>query len=797
MKIRLFKNSNVRYAGDIVCMNGLVPERRATKLGIFFLISLLIISLLPVSGAFAYRMVYKSHVETEPTKIEFIGGEKGEQFGAAIASGDINGDGVDDLVVGSPFHSSGGNTWNGMVSVYFGDNGVHNRLFDAGIDFPDVAIYGRYSGDQIGNALAVGDFNDDNYDDILIGAYNAMSDDKRLGKAFLIYGRSDYKIPAIKLGEQTADKEFLGKNDGDYFGFSVEMADINNDNIDDILIGAPFAMSMEAQKTGAVYGYNGSTRHVDSVDGHGKYFGGRDADVVFYGSERGERFGSAIAVGDVLDSSYDDIVVSAYYASGLVKSEQVDTLEVGRETEPDSTETGVEQTAPLGVEKTTTKAGSYKNIPQAGKVYIFKGLKKFQKSVTSPSVILTGEEPYGWFGFDLSIDRFGDDKKDDLAVSSFPYLNNEKIGKVYIISGRTKFLGGREFSVNKDSADYYFEGIKSENAFGASLEFMDIDHDRKKDLVVGAPGVNLTKNKSTEEGEIYVFYNRMIDENEKSFYLKKDQMNSVIYGENADDWFGSEVASIDYNGDGFKDIVVSSRYADRYDDFGKIAEANVGKVYILLGSKTPFGDELLVREESDEYVTRGEFVKTIIEDFKLAENRKDFIDSCYTYREFCFFAFTAQTTYSKLSLEPNIVLYPDVPYGSEYYEPITVATMLGLVNGFSNEANTPFKPASYITRIQALKVVLASNQLVEPLFRFELIEKLGGLAGVEAQKSYFVDVDPRVSSMWWYPLFTNYAYEKGLVDDGKYFRPDEYITKGELDEIVGKTLGLVGKSEGV
>lgn len=722
---------------------------RLSKIGVKTLISLLVISLLPVSGAFAYRMVYKSHVATEPSKIEFIGGTRGEQFGAAIASGDINGDGVDDLVVGSPFHSSGGNTWDGMVSVYFGDTDVHKRLFDAEVDYPDVAIYGRYSGDQIGSSLAVGDFNDDDYDDVLIGAYNAMSDDKRPGKAFLIFGRPNYEAPAIKLSEKTADKEFIGKADGDGFGFAVNMADINSDNIDDILIGAPFSMSTDALKTGAVYGYKGSTKNVDSVDSGVKYFNGQDADVIFYGKESGERFGAAIEVADVLDNSYDDVIISAYFASG-------------------------------------------EGGPQVGKVYVFRGAKTYQKSVNFATVVLEGEEPYSWLGFDIGAGRFGEDKKDDIAISSFPYLSDKKIGKVYIVAGRTKFLGGSTFAVNKDTADYYFEGTDSENAFGAGLEFTDIDHDRKKDLVIGAPGVNLTKNKSVEEGEIYVFYNRMLEDGVSSFDLKKDEINSVVYGENPDDWFGSELASMDYNDDGFMDIIVSSRYADRYDSSsGVVSESNVGKVYILLGSGTPFGEVSEVNEERDEYVTRGEFIKTVVEAFGLMENRKDYIDSCYTYREFCFFAFTAQTTYSKLSLEPTILLYPDVPYGSEYYEPITVATMLGLVGGFPNEVNTPFKPGESITRIQALKVILASNQLVEPLMRAELIKKLGGASKLKQQKSYYVDVSAAVPGMWWYPRFTNYAYEKGLVG-GEYFRPDENITKGELDRLVEGVLEIVG-----
>ena len=78
-------------------------------------------------------------------------------------------------------------------------------------------------------------------------------------------------------------------------------------------------------------------------------------------------------------------------------------------------------------------------------------------------------------------------------------------------------------------------------------------------------------------------------------------------------------------------------------------------------------------------MTRGDFLAEVIEQFNIKENRADFINSCYEHREFCFFVFSGQSDFSGLELEPEIILYPDVPYGSEYYEATTIGTMLGLL----------------------------------------------------------------------------------------------------------------------
>jgi hypothetical protein len=762
-------------------MNNKNLHSRLNFLSVFLVFSLLFSVFLPFLDVFAYRMVYKSFVATEPSKIEFIGEQKGENFGASVASGDVNRDRIDDLIVGSPYYSSDGKTWNGKVSVFFGKKSLDKRVYDMKSDSPDLVIYGKNSGDQLGISVASGDFNNDGYDDVLIGAYSAQSNSGRTGKAYLIFGRNSYDDKGLSLETTSADIELVGDQEGDAYGLVVYLKDISGDNFDDILVGAPFAMSTGGVGSGDVYGYFGYQHKVDSVYGHSKLFGERDADVVFEGHAKDERFGSAIVVGDVVGMTYNDIIISAYYANSS-------------------------------------------NGEQSGKIYIYRGVKNYKKHIYEAYDVLVGERAYDWLGFSIDVGNINKDDKDDLVVSTFPYLNKDENGKIYVLNGREMFnesLASSDFAnsdgtgesgvvsdvfvpgnsdksvdeyiVSEETANYYFKGGREDNLAGSSVALADLDNDKKMDFVIGAPGVNSPK--SPNPGEVYLFYQRLLD-GKYSFNVKNDEATTYISGENPDDWFGAKLTTLDFNHDGYSDIAVSSRYADRYDPkTGLVSESNNGAVYILLGHSVPFGDPQALKEPTDEYVTRGEFIKTVVEDFDIANTRKDFIDNCYSYREFCFFVFSGYSTFSGIKLSPNIVLYPDIPYGSKYYKPVTIATMLGLVNGFVNEENTPFKPDDYITRVQALKIILSANQLVAPMYKFELISELGSVDAIKKQESRYSDVNPAIPSMWWYPRFTNFAYEHNLVDEKIFFRPDDNLTRGEFDVLLERTLEFLNPTK--
>jgi hypothetical protein len=112
-------------------------------------------------------------------------------FGQALSSGDINGDGVDDLIVGAPDY--GELNARGRVYVYYGDTlGLHT--------WPDIIMNGRPEAgywENFGNATSADDLNGDGFDDLIVGAYNNCGNSFSAGKVYYYYseGASIDTIP--------------------------------------------------------------------------------------------------------------------------------------------------------------------------------------------------------------------------------------------------------------------------------------------------------------------------------------------------------------------------------------------------------------------------------------------------------------------------------------------------------------------------------------------------------------------------------------------------------------------------
>ena len=107
--------------------------------------------------------------------------EAGDEFGGAMASGDFDGDGFADLVVGGP----GENTSGGVVFVYYG---TEYNLRDGSYLFMSDAGWTDDAGNRFGHAVATGDFNCDGYDDIAVGAPGVNGD---AGAVSIWYGSRD------------------------------------------------------------------------------------------------------------------------------------------------------------------------------------------------------------------------------------------------------------------------------------------------------------------------------------------------------------------------------------------------------------------------------------------------------------------------------------------------------------------------------------------------------------------------------------------------------------------------------
>ena len=154
-------------------------------------------------------------------------------------AGDINGDGIADLVVGAP--RAGSNA--GKTYVIFGSKaGWSSPISLSSLNGANgFVLNGENAGDQSGFSVSgAGDINDDGIADLVVGAPGA--DSTSAGKTYVIFGSKAGWSSPISLSSLNGANGFVlnGENAGDDSGYSVSGAgDINGDGIADLVVGAP------------------------------------------------------------------------------------------------------------------------------------------------------------------------------------------------------------------------------------------------------------------------------------------------------------------------------------------------------------------------------------------------------------------------------------------------------------------------------------------------------------------------------------------------------------------------------
>jgi hypothetical protein len=124
------------------------------------------------------------------------GAHAGERSGRQVSgAGDINADGIDDIVIGASRASPGGRKEAGAAYVVYGRAGIGSAgTFElSGLDGQNgFVIHGIDEGDEAGLAVAgAGDVNTDGISDLIIGAHEAdTSDMENVGEAYVIFGRA-------------------------------------------------------------------------------------------------------------------------------------------------------------------------------------------------------------------------------------------------------------------------------------------------------------------------------------------------------------------------------------------------------------------------------------------------------------------------------------------------------------------------------------------------------------------------------------------------------------------------------
>ena len=286
------------------------------------------INLALLNGTDGFRIngepVFGTNPATLPTK----------NFSVAPA-GDVNGDGIDDLIIGQP----GVGQSLGATYVVFGTTSGFSSLISlSGLNGSNGYKIAGASRDYSSRSVSAGDINGDGFDDLIIGAWNARSTDgSYTGASYVVFGgphlagldaldgTQDGRIN-LALLDQADGFKIAGVAPGDQSGFAVASSagDINGDGFDDLVIGARFADD-NGSISGASYVVFGGPHLIalDALDG----LDGRVDLALLDGSDGFpisgvapyDQTGFSVAVaGDVNGDGFDDLIIGAPGGSGDV-----------------------------------------------------------------------------------------------------------------------------------------------------------------------------------------------------------------------------------------------------------------------------------------------------------------------------------------------------------------------------------------------------------------------------------------------------------------------------------------------
>jgi hypothetical protein len=462
------------------------------------------------------------------TLAKFCGANPFERVGSILASGDFDGDGFDDLVIGLPRRTAASTLGNGAVCVLYGGaqpfaaNSVRIQFLHHGLPgFPGSP----QTDGGFGESLATGDFNGDGFSDLAVGAsfYN-------VGRA--VDSGAVWVFPGSGQGLTTIGSRMIDQSGlpseavepGDRFGFALAAGDVDADGLDDLVVGVPF----EDLGSGANQISDAGMVRVFHSLGTGNPLS-RNAAIVGSGPrfrlgiflrdetpEANDRYGFRVAAGDLAGSPE---------AAEIVASSPFETI----------------GTIPSGVVEVHA-------MDAAGAITL----------VHAESPCDRGEcfnDPR--FGDRLAVANVNGDLRPDLIVSDRRSVAGSPSAGVVTVLGAIPPRAGSylaPFVLHQD-APGAAPGVPGDSdLFGFALATGDFNGDGIIDLAAGVPAENAGA--TNDAGFVNVFSSPW--SSTRSQGLQGFDQTALGDVRETDDEFGTALVSGDFNGDGYDDLAIGA-----------------------------------------------------------------------------------------------------------------------------------------------------------------------------------------------------------------------------------------------